>query len=145
MYSIHFISFHPQTASCFIGLMSDSSTTTSAKYDFSHYIQHRLSVPTISSFPSDLDLLASNLLSMLLESVRGVAAQAVLGVVASLLSALLGSCALAVDVVGGLTGLRSGLALGLGRLTAGVGGGHGCGLGVVWGVRFGCFDMLDVC
>ena len=66
---------------------------------------------------------------MLLESVLGVAAQAVLGVVARLLSAFLGSCALAVDVVGGLAGLRAGLALGLGRLAAGVGGGHGCGFG----------------
>jgi len=69
---------------------------------------------------------------MLLKSVLGVAAQAVLGVVARLLSALLGSCALAVDVVGGLAGLRSGLALGLGGLAAGVGGGHGCGLGCVF-------------
>ena len=69
---------------------------------------------------------------MLLKSVLGVAAQAVLGVVARLLSALLGSCALAVDVVGRLAGLRSGLALGLGGLAAGVGGGHGCGLGVVF-------------
>jgi len=70
---------------------------------------------------------------MLLERVLGVAAQAVLGVVARLLGTLLGSCALAVDVVGRLAGLRAGLALGLGGLAAGVGGGHGCGLGgCVW-------------
>ena len=66
---------------------------------------------------------------MLLERVLGVAAQAVLGVVARLLGTLLGSCALAVDVVGRLAGLRAGLALGLGGLAAGVGGGHDCGLG----------------
>jgi len=71
---------------------------------------------------------------MLLKSVLGVAAQAILGVVARLLSALLGSCALAVDVVGRLAGLRAGLALGLGGLATGVGGGHGCVLGgCVWG------------
>lgn len=66
---------------------------------------------------------------MLLERVLRVGAEAVLGVVAGLLGALLGSGALLVDVVGSLTGLSTRLALGVGRLTAGVGSRH---FGVCW-------------
>ena len=69
---------------------------------------------------------------MVLERMSRVRAQRILCVVAGLLSALLGSTALLVDVVGGLAGLRLVLALGLGGLTAGVGGGHFDGM-CSWG------------
>jgi hypothetical protein len=85
-----------------------------------------------------LNLLGSSLLSMLLKRMLRVRAQAILGLVARLLSALLGSRALLVDVVARLARLRTGLALGLGGLAAGVGGRHGCGcvcVGVVCGLR----------
>ena len=82
-----------------------------------------------------LDLLAGNLLAVLLERVRRVWAQAVLGVVAGLLCALLGSSALLVDVVGDLAGLSTRLARGVGRLAAGVGSRH-------FGMRFGWREGL---
>jgi len=85
-----------------------------------------------------LDLLGSSLLGVLLQRMCRVWAQAVLGVVASLLSALLGASTLLVDVVGCLAGLCFVLALGLGGLTAGVGGRH-CGL--LWVLRF----LEEVC
>lgn len=81
--------------------------------------------PRLARIPlGNLNLLACNLLAVLLERVRRVGAQVVLGIVAGLLGALLGAGALLVDVVGGLAGLSTGLALGVGRLAAGVGSGH---------------------
>jgi hypothetical protein len=71
---------------------------------------------------------------MLLKRMLRVRAQALLGLVARLLSSLLGSRALLVDVVARLARLRTGLALGLGGLAAGVGGRHGCGCVCVGGL-----------
>jgi hypothetical protein len=63
---------------------------------------------------------------MLLERMARVRAQRVLGIVARLLGTLLRRSALLVDVVACLAALRFVLALGLGGLTTGVWGGHGC-------------------
>ena len=100
------------------------------------------SIPPSSYYLTLSNLLRRSLLSMLVKGMFGVRAQTLLCLIARLLSTFLGSCALRIDVVGSLACLRTGLALGVGGLAAGVWCGHFgcvCVCVCVW-VVFGWFE-----
>jgi hypothetical protein len=88
------------------------------------YVIHHSSSLIPHQDSTDLNLLTRRLLRMLLQRVCRVRAQSSLGVIASLLRALLGCATLVIDVAGGGAGLGLVLPLGLGGLAAGVGGRH---------------------